>query len=452
MLRMRRQFSVVVCFAVVGFWVLPSTSLGDELTETSPSGFLQQTNLSSIVLPTEWTGNPIQWEVELDGYGQSMPIVHRNIVYVTSVSGNEKDECVVDCFDIATGKSEWQYRRPSSNRVASGPMVSRAAPTPACDDSAIYVFFETGDLLCLSHAGALNWQIDLQKAFGSFENKFGLSASIAQSGEHIFLLLDHEGTSSIVSLYKSDGTVRWKSDRGSRGHNWSSPAIIDVDGIPVIVCSSPGAIDAYDVSTGELLATYTNVGGNSVATPIDLGDGRFLVASLIRPADGPSRGALTSNMMLQLVVESQEYQFRKLWVAENARGSFASPILYKTECYFVNPQGVVYCVDAATGKEHYAKRIPCGGCWATPIACDEHIYFFGRDGQTTVLRAGPKFEIVAEENLVKPDALADEEMDVAQQPLARNSRPSLYATVVTNEGLIFRFGSSMSMIPLRAEP
>jgi outer membrane protein assembly factor BamB len=450
MLKTQTRYPLFAYLAFLGCWTLPSTSLGDDLPALSPSGFLQQSSLPLIALPTRWNGESIAWKAEIDGYGQSMPIVHRGMIYVTSVAGNDKDECVITCFDNVTGHSVWQYRQPSSHRVESGPMVSRAAPTPVCDNSAIYAFFETGDLICLSHTGSLIWCLDLQKELGSFENKFGLSASVAQLSDHIFLLLDHEGESSIAAVNKSDGTLHWKSNRGSRSHNWSSPAVIHVDDVPVIVCSSPGAIDAYSATTGELLANYNDVGGNSVATPIDLGEGRFLVASLVRPADGPSRGALTSNMMLQLSVSEEGYRFKKRWVADNARGSFASPIRHREECYFLNPQGVVYCVDAETGKEHYSQRLPCGGCWATPIAWGELIYFFGRDGKTTVLRAGPKFEVVAEDNMLKPDDSAIDSLNEGENPLARNSQPSLYATVVTNEGLVFRFGSSLLMVPLQS--
>lgn len=301
-------------------------------------------------------------------------------------------------------------------------------------------------MVALRHDGSLIWKMDLQDQFGNFEDKFGLSASLLQHGQHLFVLLDHEGESSLVSLKKTDGSLRWKSDRGSRERSWSSPAIIHLDEQSVIVCSSPGTIGAYEIETGNMLAEFKDVGGNSVATPVDFGDGRFLVASLIRPADGPSRGALRSNMMLQLEEADGKYRFRRIWVAEDARGSFASPILHQSECYFINPIGVVYCVDAETGQQHYAKRLSCGGCWATPIACGDHIYFFGRDGRTTILRSGATFEVVTEDNLLKPEVTDDDDQEDPPAGLARNSRPSLYATVVTEEGLLFRFGTTMYLV------
>jgi outer membrane protein assembly factor BamB len=446
-----RPLAVVVLIAAIANAPIRWAVAGDP-TELLPDGFLQQTSLSGAPLPTSWSQDSVRWQAELAGYGQSMPIVWRSRIYVTCVAGDQKDECVVECFEAATGARVWQYRQASSHKVKSGPMISRAAPTPVCDEQAIYAFFETGDLIALSHDGSLLWQLDLQDQFGAFENKFGLSASVSHYGNRLYILLDHKGESSLVSLNKRDGTLHWRTPRGRREHSWSSPAIIHVEKRPTIVCSSPGSIAAYDIDTGELLAEFTDVGGNSVATPVDLGSGRFLMASLVRPADGPSRGALTSNMLLRLESNEGALRFRRLWVAEDARGSFASPILHREECYFVNPQGVLYCVDAGTGEQRYAKRLPCGGCWATPIACNDRVYFFGRDGQTTILRAGSKYEILVEENFLKPE-FAEEHVDTDQSPaLARNSRPSLYAVVAMPKGLLFRFGSHLFMVPPAPTP
>lgn len=40
-------------------------------------------------------------------------------------------------------------------------MMSRAAPTPVVDEKAIYAFFESGDLIALSHSGETLWKTSL---------------------------------------------------------------------------------------------------------------------------------------------------------------------------------------------------------------------------------------------------------------------------------------------------
>ena len=69
----------------------------------------------------------------------------------------------------------------------------------------------------------------------------------------------------------------------------------------------------------------------------------------------------------------------------------------------MNRVGVVYCFDATDGKEVYTSRIK-ESCWATPVGLGDHIYFFGKNGITTVLQAGNEFKVVAENELWTEDA------------------------------------------------
>ncbi len=64
----------------------------------------------------------------------------------------------------------------------------------------------------------------------------------------------------------------------------------------------------------------------------------------------------------------------------------------------MNRAGVVYCLDANTWEQKYAQRIK-QSCWATPIAMGDRIYFFGKEGITTVIAAGPEFKELATNEL-----------------------------------------------------
>ena len=65
----------------------------------------------------------------------------------------------------------------------------------------------------------------------------------------MFLLIDHEGPSYVVAIAKADGRTLWKTDRTSRV-SWSSPAVVTIDGVEQLVCSSAGSVDGYDTATG----------------------------------------------------------------------------------------------------------------------------------------------------------------------------------------------------------
>ncbi len=65
--------------------------------------------------------------------------------------------------------------------------------------------------------------------------------------------------------------------------------------------------------------------------------------------------------------------------------------------YVVNDRGIVYVTDAKTGEPVYGpERIRRGTYSASPVLADGRIYVTNESGMTTVLRAGPEFEVLAE--------------------------------------------------------
>ena len=68
--------------------------------------------------------------------------------------------------------------------------------------------------------------------------------------------------------------------------------------------------------------------------------------------------------------------------------------------YSVNDRGIVWCLDAKTGQEIYGgQRIRSATYSSSPVLADGKIYVTSEDGVTTVIRAGPKFEVLAENDL-----------------------------------------------------
>ena len=63
--------------------------------------------------------------------------------------------------------------------------------------------------------------------------------------------------------------------------------------------------------------------------------------------------------------------------------------------------GIVSCVDAATGDEHWKKRI--GGNYSgSPICVDGKLYCVSEDGEVVVLAASKEYELLARNNLEVP--------------------------------------------------
>jgi outer membrane protein assembly factor BamB len=64
----------------------------------------------------------------------------------------------------------------------------------------------------------------------------------------------------------------------------------------------------------------------------------------------------------------------------------------------VSDDGIVSCVDPATGKPVWQKRIG-GNFSASPVFADGKIYLFDEEDTSTVIKPGRKFDLVATNEL-----------------------------------------------------
>lgn len=351
--------------------------------------------------PLKWTPeNGIAWQVKLTGHGQSSPVIFGDHIYLTAVEGPMKNNNVISCHDLATGNLRWQKSFPSSLLVANNVYTSRAAPTPSADESGVFAFFESGNLIALTPEGEVRWERDLIKDYGKFVGRFGLGASVAQLDDQIFIVADNDGPSYIAGFDKKTGQTNWKTDRASR-ISWSSPMIVKIENKDQIVISSAGSVDGYDPANGKLLWNYDNVGGNTVPSTIDAGDGSFLVGASPGRNGEASEGAKESNLLMKIVPSEEGFKPEIIWKSGDATSSFGSPIIYKGHAYYTNRAGVVYCIDAGTGETRYTARLADSN-WATPVGVGEHVFFFGKDGRTSILKTGPEKEILDENRLWVP--------------------------------------------------
>lgn len=403
-------------------------------------------------LPLTWSPTDnIAWQAELPGHGQSSPVIWGDLVVLTTVEGPKKETYHTIGLDLASGRELWRQSLTNSAPTDNSLYVSRAAPTPVVDKDRVIVLFESGDCVAFTHQGEPQWQRALGEQEGPIVAEFGLGASPCQTESRVYVLLEHDGPSCLLALDKRSGETVWRAERTSR-RSWSSPAVIEVDGIPQIVVSSAGSVDGYDAETGALLWSFDDVGGNTATTPIDLGDGRFLIAASPGRQGENAASARESNGMMQIRRHGDGWEATKVWISEGPTPSWASPIVHRGLAYWVNRVGVVYCIDAKTGEQVYVERTK-QSCWATPIAVDERLYLFGKEGLVTVLSAGREFDVLAENQTWDREALEPEPPPIEEESSEQRRRaaemfsgPTLYGVAVTDGRIVARIGNRVFCI------
>lgn len=436
----------------VGYFLVLMLLAGDP--EAKWPGFLGTgaSPLDFNTIPLTWSPQEnTAWKQELPGYGQSSPVVFGERVYVTSVEGKEKETLHIVCVDLKDGTEVWKRSFPSTFPQKNSMYISKAAPTPVVDQQGVYCYFESGDVIALSHEGEKSWAVSLTEKFGPPQNEFGLSSSPLQTDGHVIILVDDPGPSYLTSIDKSTGEVVWKTDRPSR-KSWTSPALLPIGGTEQVVVSSAGSVEGYEPKTGTQLWQLTGLGGNTGTTPTPADEGRFLVAGSPGREGERAEGSRKSNGLISVKREGNTWTPEFVWTNPALIPSWGSPMAYHGHAYWVNRVGVVTCVNLATGKSDFAERIK-QGCWATPVGMGDRVYIFGKDGLTTVLAAGGEFKILAENtlwdettNLVNNTPKPEGESEDRQRANAMFSKPTLYGVAVVNGSIVLRTGSQLFCI------
>lgn len=444
-----RPLSLLLAGLLLALPTLPLCQAKDAWASLHNGG---NTSVDAANLPLAWSPEKgVAWSAALPGYGQSAPVVWGGRVYVTAVEGDNKETCFLHAYDARTGRRVWEYKFDAAVKAKNSYMVSRAAPTPVVDRDGVYALFESGDLVALTHDGKKRWTVALfDDSDRKFDNAHGYGSSPAQTHKAVVVLVDHRGPSYLLALSKETGKPLWKSGRQSRS-SWTSPQVTRVGEREQVVVSSTGTVDGYAAETGKHLWSHTGLSGNGIPSVTVHGDRLYVGASPgQREEDADSIPA--SNRCLRITPDAKD-GYEVVWKAEKAVCHYVSPLVHRGHAYYVNQAGILRCLDARSGKEVYAERTG-GPCWAEPIAAGEHVYLFHKDGTTTLIKAGPQFEVVATNRLWKEDTPPLPNRSYEYEPQGRNDTrprkpaahyldPIVYGVAAVDGAFFIRLGTRL---------
>jgi outer membrane protein assembly factor BamB len=355
-------------------------------------------------LALHWTTTQnVHWKVEVPGEGFSSPIVWDNRVYLTSA--RDKGGCrLVHCLDRATGKLLWSRELADKDPERTSAMTGHAASTPVTDARRVVAFFGNAGAVCYDRDGKQLWHRDL----GQFDSELGLASSPVLCGDRVVLVCDHDGDrftsfdSFLIALDVQTGKECWKTERRGLGRSWSTPILVPSgDRQELIVCGQD-QVRGYDPKTGKELWRAGGLTAWVAPSPV-FGQGMIFAAS---GKNGPLlalRPGGTGDVTKTHVV----------WQQGGAGPYVCSPLLAGDYLYAHDEQGFLACYDARTGKRQYRERLE-GKFTASAAAGDDKVYVTNEDGTTFVIRAGPKFAVLArnalEEYTLASPAIAGKEM------------------------------------------
>jgi outer membrane protein assembly factor BamB len=369
-------------------------------------------------LPIKWTAKDnIAWTAPIPGVGHSSPVVSKDRVFVTSCLPKEESRVLI-CLDRADGKLLWQKEVVKAPLEPKHGLNSYSSGTPASDGTHVWVAFQRlrpktgtddyprkpretvplkskdGDLVsemliaCYDFDGQLVWS----KSPGQFYSRHGFSTSPILYKDAAILNGDQDAEAYIVALDKKTGAERWRIERPNRFRSYCAPLIVEAGGKTQLVVTGAKTVMGYDPEDGKKLWSIEGPTEQFVASPVYNGDLLFITAGFptyhnmaIRP-DGA--GDVTKTHIAWH--ESKTIARKASYVP--------SPIAAGSWFYVISDDGYLNCLDAKSGERLWIERLGQHHS-GSPVYADGNLYLTSDDGVTYVLKAGSKFEVIAENPL-----------------------------------------------------
>jgi outer membrane protein assembly factor BamB len=225
---------------------------------------------------------------------------------------------------------------------------------------------------------------------------WGAGSSPLLNGESLYLVCDNERQSYVVAFDKQDGSERWRVER-NESSNWSTPYFWRNNKRSELVICGGRKTSSYDPATGEVLWELP-ASGRCATTAV--GDQNLLFIGSATRSTGSS-GTLSAVRAGASGDLSKDTGDWVAWSLPKAAPQLSSPLLFQGCLYTLRQQGgIIACIDSATGKRHYRKRLPqAGGFTASPWVAGGHIFCLDENGRTFVVEPGPEFKTVATNKL-----------------------------------------------------
>jgi outer membrane protein assembly factor BamB len=345
--------------------------------------------------PTEWSVTKnVVWKQSIPGRGWSSPIVSAGRVILTTAvpaknsAGDQSLRAL--CLEAKTGKLLWDnevFRLDGKKAPPIHGKNSHASPTPVTDGRRLYVHFGHQGTACLDLDGNVVWR----STELTYQPVHGSGGSPVLADDALVFSCDGSDKQFVAALDRRTGKLLWQTDRNCtyyKKFSFSTPLVIEVKGQKQVVSAGSGAVCAYEPATGREVWRVRYDGYSVIPRPV-FGHGLVYVSSAfdrptllaVRP-DG--RGDVTDSQVAWTVVKG----------APNS----PSPLLVGDELYLVADHGLATCLDAVTGKVHWQERL--GGTYsASPLYAGGKVYFQDEAGTGVVVKAGTRFERLAQNAL-----------------------------------------------------
>jgi outer membrane protein assembly factor BamB len=382
-------------------------------------GPMGQGHSDATNLPVTWSESEhVAWRTEIPGRGWSTPVVAAGRIWLTTgideldspedadrrrkSSTNSQPLRISESvslraveLDLATGKlvrdiEVLNQREPQMIHIDN----SYATPTPIFDGHRLYCHFGPSGMACLdTQSGEVLWTN--RSLYVEHENGAGSSAVLWND----LLIVHCDGIDQqyITALDAKTGKEVWKTARtGKLNDNpqlrkaYATPLVAKLNGKTQLISPAADWLFGYDPTSGQELwkLPYGFTGFSNSARPVVQGDMIFTTTGFMK----------AELLAIDAATASATDPPKLAWRFGKQVPNVSSLILVDNLLYMASDNGIATCLDASTGEVQWTERIG-KRFWASPLYADGRLYFFDRDGLTTVIGPGKEFKMLAQNQL-----------------------------------------------------
>lgn len=373
-------------------------------------------------LPSSWNiekSENVLWKTPIPGLAHSSPIVWGDRIFVTTAVASDQNRTMqigqvnpmglsndmsrqswrVYCLDRATGKILWEkIAQEAEPRVKRHPKTTHASASPATNGKYLVALFASGGLYCYDLNGNLRWSQDLGVLNANWADypdvQWGPASSPIIYKNLAIVQCDIEKDSFIAAFDLETGKKVWQTPRKTIP-SWSTPMVYEGKQRAELIISGSEDIRGYDPLKGQELWTLRPTSRISIPTP-------FAADGLIYVTSGYGRGiqpiyAIVPGASGEITLKEGTSKSEQIaWSTQKGGPYITTPVVYQGYLYVCGYNGVLACYDAKTGERMYEQRLGQGGFFSSsPVAGDGKVYAISEDGEAYVVKAGPKFELLA---------------------------------------------------------
>ncbi len=355
---------------------------------------------SATAIPLVWDEANTKWKTEIHGKGYSSPVVYDNQIWLTTGTADGKELYAV-CVDFQTGKVLHDIKVFSPEIVLGKHSTNTyASPTPCIEKGFVYVHYGSMGTACIKTVdGSVVWtRTDLKCKHVQGP---GSSPVIYKS----LLILHYEGTDVrfIIALDKKTGKEVWRTDRPVEPYKalpnigtkaYVTPLIIKVKGRDMLISNGSAVCCAYDPNTGEEIWQVVRGAESTVPMPVaENGIVYFYTGFMVDAESSNFTEMLAVNPDGKGDIRSSNVLWRKR--DDQTQTQMLTPVIKDGLIYTASTRNMLMCIDAKTGEEIWSERQRTNFN-ASPVYVDGLVWFFSVKGDVIALKAGRKYEVVAQ--------------------------------------------------------